>query len=108
MVIIEKKKEIVNSGLYYLEEIFFRTNIAMEDVDYKQNPVKKKFISSYDPKKGYFFTGNNGIGKTFMATALANLHYNETKEKTLFVFWPDFIEKTKTNDIWWNMANGYW
>ena len=26
MVIIEKKKEIVNSGLYYLEEIFFRTN----------------------------------------------------------------------------------
>ena len=95
MVILEKKKVNVNSGLYYLEEVFFKGNINIEDVDYKTNPVKKKFLSEYNPQNGYYLTGNNGIGKTFLATALANLHYEKTKEKTLFVFWPDFIEKTK-------------
>ncbi|MGL5021443.1 MAG: ATP-binding protein [Mycoplasmatales bacterium] len=95
MVVLESYRIESNPGLVYLEENFFRESIQVKDIDYNKNPVKKQFLSNYDPCQGYYFTGNNGIGKTFLAVALATLHFEKTKEKTLFVFWPDFIEKTK-------------
>jgi hypothetical protein len=95
MVVLESYVVDINPALLYLEEPFFSDKIDINDVDYVKNPVKKQFLTQYNPKTSYYLTGNNGIGKTFLAVALAGLHFNETKEKTLFVFWPDFIEKTK-------------
>ncbi|MBL0701537.1 MAG: ATP-binding protein [Spiroplasma sp.] len=95
MVLLEKVESKINSGLYYLEEDFFKEEIAIQDLHIKTNPIKRDFFSKYDSNIGYYLVGDNGIGKTFLACAFSNLHYEKTKEKTLFVFWPDFIEKTK-------------
>jgi DNA replication protein DnaC len=95
MVVLESYVVDINPSLLYLEEPFFSEKITINEVDYNKNPVKKQFLTQYNPMLSYYLTGNNGIGKTFLAVALAGLHFDETKEKTLFVFWPDFIEKTK-------------
>lgn len=86
-----------NPGILYLGEPYFFKDIQIKDIDYSNNPSKSLFLNAYlkNDNKNYFLTGSNGIGKTFLSIALANLHYEQTKEKTLYVFWPDFIEKSK-------------
>lgn len=99
------KKNETNPGLIYLEEEYFSNTITMDDVDYQANPLKTRAIKQIlNSPKGYFMQGKNGIGKTFLSVAYANHHYNKTKEKTLFVFWPDFIEKSKR----FNENNGHY
>ncbi len=102
---ISTKRHEINPGLLYLEEEYFGRFIQMNDVDYKTNPLKANAIKQVlTMEKGYFMQGKNGIGKTFMSVALANHHYSKTSERTLFVFWPDFIEKTKR----FNENNGHY
>lgn len=86
-----------NPGIMYLGEHYFKNYISIEDVNYTSNPSKAVFIREIlkSKNKNYFLTGSNGIGKTFLSLALANTHYENTKEKTLYVFWPDFIEQSK-------------
>ncbi len=94
----------INPGIEYLDENYFNNAITIRDIDYKKNPQKMQFIKNVtQDNHNYFLTGSNGIGKTFLVIALANLKYEKTKEKTLYVFWPDFIEKTKN----FNNNNGY-
>lgn len=96
MLEISVKKNEINPGLYYLEQDFFSNPINIQDVDYSINPIKADVLGRMiQSKKGYFLYGDNGIGKTFMCAAHANRVYEQTKVKSLFVFWPDFIEKTK-------------
>lgn len=92
------KPEKDNFGITYLDEIYFDKAISINDVDVISNPQKGVFIKhviASGKLENYFLTGSNGIGKTHMALALANLKYSKTNEKTLYVFWPDFIEKSK-------------
>ncbi len=92
------KSHADNSGIEYLDEIFFDRAITINDVDVRSNPQKGVFIKSVmqtGKVENYFLTGANGIGKTFIALALANLKFEKTGQKTLYVFWPDFIEKSK-------------
>ncbi len=87
-----------NNGVYYLDEIFFDKKITVNDIDVKSNPQKAVFIKKVletGKLTNYFLTGSNGIGKTFMSLALANFKFQKTGIKTLYVFWPDFIEKSK-------------
>ncbi len=87
-----------NTGITYLDEIFFDKTISINDVDVKSNPQKAVFIKEVlktGKLENFFLTGSNGIGKTFVALALANLKFSKTNEKSLYVFWPDFIEKSK-------------
>ena len=96
-ILVQEKQNEVNVGLTYLENSFFDRNIIFSNLDITSNPSKAhiaKIILS-NPKKGLFVTGNNGVGKTSMVVAFANNHFDQTGRKTLFVFWPDFIEKTK-------------
>lgn len=98
-VILEQKKKKINPGLRYLEESYFLQPIMIEDIDYQKNPSKNHIIGKVlKLNGGYYLTGNNGVGKTFFALSLANHHFLNENETTLFVFWPDFIEKTKRFD----------
>lgn len=94
-----------NPGLMYLEEEYFSKHVTMDEVDYQTNPLKVSAIKQMlECKTGYFMQGKNGIGKTFLTVAFANRHFDKTKEKSLFVFWPDFIEKSKR----FNENNGHY
>ncbi len=96
MVEITTKKVSKNPGVYYLEEEVFNKNITIEQIDYQSNVIKRDALSKItQTDNGVYLFGTNGVGKTFMAIALANLTYNKYQEQTLYVFWPDFIEKTK-------------
>ncbi len=99
------KRYEINPGLMYLEEEYFSKPVTMQDVDYKSNPHKNSAIQQMlKLEKGYFMQGKNGIGKTFLTIAYANHYYQKSGEKTLFVFWPDFIEKSKR----FNENNGHY
>lgn len=95
---ISLKQKVIasNPGLFFLDKPFFKNKIDLKDVDLN-NPTKNstivKLISTTD--HGFYLCGNNGIGKSFLSVAIANEHYKRSKQKTLFVFWPDFIEKSK-------------
>ncbi len=96
MVEITTKKVEINPGIMYLEEEVFSSVISISDVDYRQNSLKSQALTKMiKSEKGFYLFGNNGIGKTFLCIAFANHFYEKEGEKTLFVFWPDFIEKTK-------------
>ncbi len=95
--LISKEKEDV-SGITYLDQIYFDKPITINDVDVKSNPKKASFIKHVlegGRLNNFFLTGSNGIGKTFITLALANFKYEKTEIKTMYVFWPDFIEKSK-------------
>ncbi len=96
MVEITTKKIEINPGLLYLEEEVFSSEISINDVDYRQNTLKGQALTKMlKHDSGFYLFGNNGIGKTFLCVAFANHYFEKKQEKTLFVFWPDFIEKTK-------------
>ncbi len=96
MVEITTKKVEINPGLDYLEEEVFNRHITTDQIDYNQNVIKRDALMlMMKSESGYFISGANGIGKTFMAVAFANNYFTKHREKTLYVFWPDFIEKTK-------------
>ncbi len=96
MVEITTRKIETNPGLDYLEEEVFGQNITTEQIDYNHNLVKRDALTKIVASNhGYYLYGANGVGKTFMAVATANNHFDKKGEKTLYVFWPDFIEKTK-------------
>lgn len=96
MVEITTNKIEINPGIAYLEEEVFSSAISINDVDYRQNTLKGQALTKMIKQDtGFYLFGNNGIGKTFLCVAFANHYYEKNSEKTLFVFWPDFIEKTK-------------
>ncbi len=99
------RRNETNPGLIYLEEEYFSKSVSMDDVDYQSNPLKARAIQQMlKMDKGYFMQGKNGIGKTFLSVAYANHYYQKNGDKTLFVFWPDFIEKSKR----FNENNGHY
>lgn len=96
-VLLQKKNnDILNEGIFYLDNPYFSETKNINDVDH-ENEFKRNIIGKYleKPNKGLFLISDNGIGKTTLLIALANHHYLKKKIKTLYVFWPDFIEKTK-------------
>lgn len=97
MIILTELNHDLNPGLEFLEQTIFGHPIKLDDVDYALNPSKSHFLKAAvtNTGKGYYLCGNNGVGKTMLAVALANTFYDQKHEQTLFVFWPDFIEKTK-------------
>lgn len=94
---ITSNQSTINCGLKYLEKDYFNYEISIKDLDINLNPSKHDLISFFieNPNKGFYLTGGNGVGKTSLVVGLANFHYSKKNQKTLFVFWPDFIEKTK-------------
>lgn len=88
--------KIKNPGLDYLEKPIFKNDMRLDDINKDNNNRMKALDIAWKHRNdGFFLTGANGIGKTFFAVALANARYERNKEKTLFVFWPDFIRQTK-------------
>ncbi len=96
-VILQTKNNIKNEGIYYLDQEYFFNEKTLDEIDYKTNKTKADVVEVFlkNPQNGLYLTSDNGIGKTTLLTALANVYYKQSKKKTLFVFWPDFIEKTK-------------
>ncbi|WOO89415.1 ATP-binding protein [Mollicutes bacterium LVI A0078] len=88
--------KVKNPGLEYLEKPIFKMNMTLEDI-ITNNPGKAEAIDKAWKLRnnGFFLTGANGIGKTYFAVALANKRYETTRESTLFVFWPDFVQVAK-------------
>ncbi len=99
-VILENKMQIINKGLYFLDVDYFKDDKSLEKVDYKENNTKGLVVAEFlkNPNRGLYLASNNGVGKTTLVTSLANIYYDKYNVKTLFVFWPDFIEKTKRFD----------
>lgn len=92
-----KKDQDHNPGIAYLDRPYFQETKSIEIIDYKTNRYKNSIIKNFleDGRTGMYLWSDNGVGKTTLLVALANIYYRETRNKTLFVFWPDFIEKTK-------------
>lgn len=99
-VILENKSRLVNPGLYFLDVEYFKENKNINNINFKENKTKALVVEQFlsNPNRGLYLVSNNGVGKTSLVTALANRYYEEFNVKTLFVFWPDFIEKTKRFD----------
>ncbi len=99
-VVLENRMKTINKGLYFLDVDYFKEDKTLEKVDYKDNKTKELVVAEFlkDPNKGFYLASNNGVGKTTLVTSLANIYYEKYKKRTLFVFWPDFIEKTKRFD----------
>ncbi len=96
MVELISKYKIINPGLYFLAESLFFNHMDIENLKLDSQSKGKTVEKILEkPNQGYFITGNNGIGKTYFSVAFANLRYQNTKKKTLFVFWPDFVQKMK-------------
>lgn len=91
------KPRVANPGLSFLDEVAFKDNYSLHDYHYRENITKANLITQImeHPTKGAYICGPNGVGKTFFAVAFANFMYEKNKQKTLYVFWPDFVEKTK-------------
>lgn len=89
------RKKIINPGIYFLENSFFNKNYDIKDFENDKYDTRKKFILESLKNNNIYLCGANGIGKTTLAIALANKRYQKTKVKTLYVSWPDFIEKCK-------------
>lgn len=87
---------VKNPGLEYLDKPIFKENMTIDNL-ITRNPSKAEAVAkAWDLRnQGFFLTGANGIGKTYFAVAVANRRFESTKEKTLFVFWPDFIQVSK-------------
>ncbi len=90
------ENKVKNPGLEYLEKPIFKNNMTLEEIvapDERKNMAIKE---AWDLRnQGFFLTGANGIGKTYFAVAVANKRYEHTKESTLFVFWPEFVQNAK-------------
>lgn len=97
IIYLEEKKEDLNNGIYYLDRIYFSENKDLKYLDYRENATKAYVVRAFveHKNKGIYIASDNGVGKTSLLIALSNYHYQTNHEKTLFVFWPDFIEKTK-------------
>ena len=89
------KKKIINPGVYFLQNNFFNKNYDIKDLDNDKYDTRKKFILECLKNNSIYLCGANGIGKTTLAIALANKRYQKNNVKTLYVSWPDFIEKCK-------------
>lgn len=96
-IVLKEKKDRKNEGIYYLDEAYFYENKLLNNIDYKENQTKLQIVKEFlnNQQQGLTLVGANGVGKTTLIVALANYKYQEQNKKTLFVFWPDFIEKTK-------------
>ncbi len=94
---ISEAKDKANPGIYYLDEPYFLVNKTMDMIDIDSNPSKVNVVKYCleNLNKGAYLFSPNGVGKTTLAVALGNEKYDRTNIKSLFVFWPDFIEKTK-------------
>ncbi len=99
-VVLENRMKVINKGLYFLDVDYFKEDKSLEKVDYKDNKTKGLVVAEFlkNPNKGMYLVSNNGVGKTTLVTSLANIYYDNYNIRTLFVFWPDFIEKTKRFD----------
>ncbi|WOO87605.1 ATP-binding protein [Mollicutes bacterium LVI A0039] len=88
--------KIKNPGLEYLEQPIFKDNMLLDDIiANSQSKVDAIDMAWKMRNQGFFLTGANGVGKTFFAVAVANKRYETTKQPTLFVFWPDFVQVAK-------------
>lgn len=98
MIELILKEKPINPGIKYLENIYFAKTIDYSVIDTSKNSSLAVAIIEHftaNPQKGYFLVGANGIGKTFMTVAINNQYYYENSKKTLFVFWPDFLQRAK-------------
>lgn len=88
--------KVKNPGIEYLEKPIFRNNMTLDEIiANSQSKVEAIDIAWKNRNQGFFLTGANGVGKTYFAVALANKRYETTKQSTLFVFWPDFVQVAK-------------
>lgn len=96
-VILQQKVSKTNAGIVYLDQPYFHEEKKVTEIDYHKNPDKARVIKEFleNPKQGLYLYANNGIGKTTLLLALANSFYQTNHKTTLFVFWPDFIERSK-------------
>lgn len=99
-VILQVQTAKLNEGLSYLDEPYFIEDKNLEMIDYQQNATKTEIVHQFlkENNQGLYLYSDNGRGKTTLIVALANYKYQLDGKKTLFVFWPDFIEKTKRFD----------
>lgn len=84
-----------NMGIEYIGEPMFKNDIQLANVTantLSKTESLKKARKIYDENKGFYLFGENGIGKTFFVVALANHHYKQTGEKTMFIAFSDFIK----------------
>ncbi len=88
--------KVKNAGLEYLEKPIFKQNMTLDDLRVTSEEKKQAVFKAWESRNdGFFLTGANGIGKTYLAVAIANKRYEMNKKTTLFVFWPDFIQSVK-------------
>ncbi len=99
-IVLENKTKVINKGLYFLDVDYFKEDKSLDKIDYKENKTKGLLVAEFlkNPNKGLYLVSNNGVGKTTLVTSLANIYFEKYNVRTLFVFWPDFIEKTKRFD----------
>ncbi len=90
------KIKLKNPGLEYLDKPIFKTNMTLDNLIGEDTSKADAITTAWQNRNnGFFLTGANGIGKTYFSVAVANTRYQKTNEKTLFVFWPDFIQGAK-------------
>ncbi len=88
--------KIKNPGIEYLDKPIFKNNMLIENLIADNKGKVDAIDQAWQLRQqGFFMTGKNGIGKTYFVVALANARYENTKEQTLFVFWPDFVQVAK-------------
>lgn len=96
-VMLEQKGNRLNAGIKYLDHPYFFEEKKITEIDYQKNHSKAEVIEFFlnNPGQGMYLYSNNGIGKTTLLLAIANAQYQKEHQTTLFVFWPDFIERSK-------------
>lgn len=88
--------KVKNPGLEYLEKPIFKNNMTIDNLLVKnQSKADAIDIAWKQRNEGFFLTGANGVGKTYFSVAVANARYEKTRETTLFVFWPEFVQLAK-------------
>ena len=101
------EKKDINSGITYLSESFFNQEMKLSNIDFSTPMVGidvKKFVANKIlEKENFYLVGSNGIGKTTLIITIVNNNNMKNNKKTLYVSWPDFIEKSKN----FSDNNGY-
>ncbi|MFV0246631.1 MAG: ATP-binding protein [Mycoplasmatales bacterium] len=88
------EQKLTNPGIEFLVSEHFNYMYTLEELEGNVSE-KNNILKAIKFDKGFYLTGNNGTGKTYLAVAFANERFKAKNEKTLFIVLQDFIGLSK-------------